>query len=57
MAWNPKDMPNNWGEFKAALDALGVKDSDGIRWIDWSGSGDPPEVVRDENGDIMVGPP
>lgn len=57
MAWDLKDMPQNWGEFKAALEALGVKDSDGIRYIDWSGHGSPPEVYRDEDGDICVGPP
>jgi primase-polymerase (primpol)-like protein len=54
--WNPESTPTTWGEFKVAVEALGVKDSDGIRYIDWSGSGGPVEVGRDSNGDIEVGP-
>lgn len=28
-----------WGEFKAAVEAAGVEDSEKIAWIDWSGIG------------------
>jgi hypothetical protein len=54
MAWDPKDMPRNWGEFKAAVEAMGVKDADHIRYIDWSGNGGPPEISREDNGAIVI---
>lgn len=40
-------MPQNWGEFKAYLEAHGVKDEDEINYIDWSGHGGPPNIEWD----------
>ena len=36
-----------WQEFKAAVDALGVKDTDEMWFIDWSG-GDSPSRFDDD---------
>jgi hypothetical protein len=48
MAQKIKDTPKTWGEFKAAVEALGVTDADEIWYIDWSGIGPPPTVERND---------
>lgn len=43
-----------WKEFKDAVEAQGVKDEDGIEFIDWSGWAEQLRVERSKNGRVSV---
>ena len=40
-----EELPDTWGKFKRAVERLGVKDEDELRFIDWS-SGNSPRLFE-----------